>query len=121
VRATSTADRREPAGRRIHLVTLQNPGVPVPDGDGGTVATWTDLAPSAVMAAIGPASVRDLERLAAGTVITQATHVITIPYHPQVTTAARVLFRGRSFSLVSVVNPGERNIQLVCLGVEVVG
>ena len=118
--ASTSLARRTPSGSRVHLVTLQAPGVPIPDGDGGVIQSWTDLAPAQVKAAIVPASARDLENLVAGTVITQAAHVITMPYHPGVTTASRVLFRGRSFSLTSVLNPEERNIELICIGVEVV-
>lgn len=112
--------RRTPAGQRIHTVTLQAPGLPVPDGDGGVIQGWADLVPATVKASITPASARDLEKLASGTVITQATHVITMPYHAQVNTATRVVFRGRSFSLTSVINLDERNVQLKCIGVEVV-
>lgn len=120
ITSSSGLARRTPAGQRIHLVTVQGPGLPVPDGDGGVIQGWADLTPAQVPASIAPASARDLEKLASGTVITQATHVITIPYHPQVTTATRVLFRGRTFSLTSVINLEERNVQLKCIGVEVV-
>lgn len=116
----STLARRTPAGQRVHVVTLQGPALPIPDGDGGVIQGWGDLDPATVKASIAPASARDLENLTAGTVLTQAAHVITMPYHPHVNTATRVLFRGRSFSLTSVINREERNIQLVCIGVEVV-
>ena len=32
-------------GARSHLVTLENPGEPVPDGDGGFTSAWEALAP----------------------------------------------------------------------------
>ena len=118
---TSGLARRVTAGQRMHLVTVQGPGLPIPDGDGGVIASWADLDPPQVKAWITAASARDLENLAAGTVIAQATHVIAIPYHPQVSTASRVLFRGRTFNLTGVVNPEERNVQLMLFGVEVVG
>jgi SPP1 family predicted phage head-tail adaptor len=105
----------------VHVVTLQAPGLPIPDGDGGVIQGWENLDPATVKASITPASARDLEKLASGTVIAQATHVITLPYHPGVTTATRVVFRGRLFSLTSVINLEERNVQLKCIGVEVVG
>jgi SPP1 family predicted phage head-tail adaptor len=121
ITSSSGLARRTPAGQRVHVVTLQAPGLPVPDGDGGVIQGWDDLDPATVKASITPASARDLEKLASGTVIAQATHVITIPYHPGVTTATRVVFRGRTFSLTSVINLEERNVQLKCIGVEVVG
>ncbi len=116
-----TLSRRTPAGQRVHLMTVQGPGAAVPDGDGGYVQTWADLDPPQVKGSITTATARDLESLAGGTVITQAAYVITLPYHAQITTASRVLFRGRVLSLTSVINREERNIQLVCLATEVVG
>jgi head-tail adaptor len=111
--------RRTPAGQRVHLITVQGPGAPVPDGDGGYTQTWADLDPPQLKASITNATARDLELLAAGTVISQAAYVLTMPYHPQITTAARVLFRGRVLALTSVANREERNVQLVCLATEV--
>ena len=59
------------------------------------------------------------ERAAGGTVITQATHRVTMPFHPQVTIQTRVRFNGRTFSVVSIANPEERNVETVLLCVEV--
>lgn len=105
---------------RPHRVTLQNPGPAVPDGDGGFTQSWTDLVPPAMSAKIAPAAARDLERVAAGTVIATASHLVTMPYHPQVTTQTRILFNGRTFSVVGVSNPEENNVELVLVCVEVV-
>jgi SPP1 family predicted phage head-tail adaptor len=105
---------------RPHRVTLQNPGPGIPDGDGNTTQTWTDLAPPALSVKIAPATAAALERLAAGTVLATATHLITGPYHPQVTTQTRILYNGRQFSVKGVANPEERNVELVLVCVEVV-
>lgn len=116
----STLGPRASVADRPHRVSLQNPGPSIPDGDGGSAQTWTDLVPPAWQAQIAPATARDLERVTAGTVLTTATHVVTGPYRPDVTTATRVLFNGRQFSVVGVSNPEERNVELVLVCVEIV-
>lgn len=105
---------------RPHRVTLQNPSAPVPDTDGGATQSYTDLNPPQMWAAIEAATARDLERLASGTAIATATHVIRIPFHPQVTTKTRVLFGAREFHLSSVQDPDEAGVELVLVGEEVV-
>jgi SPP1 family predicted phage head-tail adaptor len=105
---------------RPHRVTLQNPGPPVADGHGGFTQSWTDLVPPAVSAKIAPATATDLERVTAGTVIATATHVVTMPYHPQVTTLTRVLFNGRQFSVTGVSDPEERHVETIAICKEIV-
>lgn len=107
-------------GARPHRITLQNPGTAVPDGDGGFTQTWTDLTPASMFAKIAPATARDLERVAAGTVLSTATHIVTLPYHPQITTLTRITFNGRNLSVTGVSNPDERNVELILTAVEVV-
>lgn len=106
---------------RPHRVTLQNPGPPVQDGEGGYTQTWTDLSPASVSARIETATASGLERLAAGTTIATASHVITMPYHPQVTASTRILFNGRIFYVNGPpVNPDERNVETIAICREVV-
>lgn len=111
---------RTSVGERPHRVTLQNPGPAVPDGDGGFTQSWTDLVPPAVSAKIAPATAAGLERVTAGTVLATATHVVTMPYHPQVTTLTRVLFNGRQFSVTGVSDPDERHVETIAICVEIV-
>jgi|SRR5215471_7146017 len=113
------------AGLRDKTIRLQNPGTPVPDGDGGFTAGLADLTPATVQAQITPATARDLERVAAGTVIASATHVITIPYHPQVTTKTQITYddrragKMRTFQVSGLRNPEEAGIVLVLTAEEV--
>jgi len=101
-------------GQKRHLITLSNPGTAVPDGDGGYTEVQAALSPSQVRAEIKPATARDLENVVgASTVISTATHVVTIDYHPQVTTKTQVTFGTRVFEVTGVGNPEERNIDLV--------
>lgn len=101
-------------------MTLQNPGAAVPDGDGGYTQVFANLDPPQMWAEIKPATARDLERVAAGTVLSTATHLITMRYHAGVTTQTRVLFDDRIFNVTGVANPEERNVELILTAVEIV-
>jgi head-tail adaptor len=110
-------------GGRPHLVSLQNPGPAVSDGDGGTIQDWFNLSPAKVYAAIRSPTAEDLERLAAGTVIATGKHVLTFPFHAQVSTATRAMWidpAGRSHvaSVTGVDHPEQRCIETVVLCVE---
>ena len=107
-------------GQRRHLVLLQNPGPGVPDGDGGVLQSWTDLSPRSLYVSIEPATEKDLERVAAGAVLSTATQIVKGAYHPQITTKTRMLFGTRQFSVTGVANPGERNVETIATCVEVV-
>src|SRR5687768_11510280 len=106
-------------GQKRHLVTLEGPGPLVPDGDAGWTHSWVTLG-SPMRAEIKPATARDLERISAGTVLSIATHIITMDYRSDVTLQTRVLFDGRTFSVVGKFNPDERKIDLVLTCVEIV-
>jgi SPP1 family predicted phage head-tail adaptor len=109
------------AGRRDKRVLLENPGGSVPDGDGGYIEGWQPLDPAEVFAHIDPATTRDLERRAAGTVIASASHVIDLDYHPQVTVLTRITFGARQFQVTAVRNPDEANRELVVVAEELLG
>ena len=64
-----------------HVVEFQTPTTG-PDGDGGIVESWANLDPPWNVA-ITPATVRDLERTTAGTVVATATHVIRGRYRSE--------------------------------------
>lgn len=107
-------------GELRHWITLETPGTPVADGDGGYTQTWSALTPSPVAASIVPASARELERVIAGTVLSSATHIVTIRYHSGVTTKTRITFGARTLNVVGLMNPDERNVWTVMTAVEVV-
>jgi head-tail adaptor len=112
-------------GQLRHRVTLTNPGTPVADGDGGYTETFTALSPATVSAAIKPATARDLERVAGGTVMSTASHLITMRFHPGVTTETKVAWttkdgRTHTANVTGVQNTDERSIELVLTCVEVV-
>jgi SPP1 family predicted phage head-tail adaptor len=101
-----------------HVAQFQTPTT-LPDGDGGVTETWVDLDPPWPVA-IRPATVRDLERQAAGTVVATATHIIVGRYRGDVKVDARMLFDGREFRITGVATPMERKIELWLFAVETV-
>ena len=107
-------------GARIHRVTVQNPGTAAANADGAYTQTYTDAAPADWQVAIRPATARELERLVAGTVLAQASHVVTGPYRADVTTQTRLLFGSRTLNVIGVSNPDERNRETIAICTEVV-
>ena len=103
-------------GTYRHRVTLEAPGEPVPDPDGGWLEVFTPLVPPTWDCSIQQAAARTLEAIGAGSVIAQATHVLRGRYHPGITTQTRVTFEGRILSVLFVANRDERSIEtdLVC-------
>lgn len=107
-----------PTGLRQHQIMLQTPGSAAPDGLGGYVRTNAVLA--TVMAQVVPASARDLERVAANTVIATASHIVTFPYVAGVTTQTEILFKGRTLYVRGVQNVNEADVELIAICEEVV-
>ncbi len=103
-----------------HSIVLENPGTPSSNGDGDFTVSYAALSPSPVQASIEPATARSLERMAAGSVIASATHLVSMRYHSGVTTKTRITFGSRTFNVAGVMNPEERNIWTVAMAVEVV-
>lgn len=86
------------------LVVFQDPGPALPDGAGGYTQTWADIPPGTWRVSVRPAAVADLERLGAGTVITQGASVVRGHYHAGVSTRSRMLFNGKTWSITGVVS-----------------
>ena len=110
-----------PAGLRGRcVVTLQNP-TRTPDGDGGYTEAWTAVAPpSAVYARVQPVRAGREERTLEGTVAAAAGTLVTIPYHPAVTTQTRVLLGSRILAVIGLTNADEQGRQLTLTCTEVV-
>jgi hypothetical protein len=106
-------------------VTFENPGPAVPDGDGGYTEGWVPLTPAGWKVRITPATAADLERTAAGSVVSMASHVVEGAWHPGVTTETRMVWIDRArvshvFSIVGKVNLEMRSVVMVLGAVEVV-
>jgi len=105
-------------GERPHRGMFQRPGPPEPDGT-GFVQSWIDMPPAAY-AQITPATQTSLERVAAGTVLSQATHLVVVPYRDGLTTKARFTIDGRNLSILGIQDPEERHRELILICAEVV-
>jgi head-tail adaptor len=101
-----------------HVVRFQVPTT-VPDGDGGYTDGFADLDPP-WHAQIRPATIRDLERTTAGTIVASATHVISGRYRADAAQLidAQMLFDGRTFRIAGVANVDERKIEMHLFAVE---
>lgn len=88
----------------------------VADGMGGQTLTWATS--KTVFAAIWPTSAA--ERVESGQTTLTVTHRIRIRYDSSVSPAWRVKFGTRYFSIVSLVNPNEKNalLDLLCREVD---
>jgi head-tail adaptor len=110
-------------GDRTQRVQLDAAGKPVPDGDGGYTDTYSPLDPPQLFAKIEAATAASLERLTAGTVTAQASHVITMPFHPGITMQTRVQWtdvagRPHAANVTSIDNVDERCHTLILGAVE---
>jgi head-tail adaptor len=85
------------------------------DEDGSYTETRTTLY-RGVAVSITVASVRDLERLGAGTVTAMATYIVRARYHRNVTTQTQIRWNGRVFQ----VTGGDFNVKMLNDSMELV-
>lgn len=96
-------------GRYIHPVTPQSKSVAAVASDGYT-ETWAALMASPWWVSIESATPRVMERIgAAGATESAATHVLEGAFLGSLTTACRIVYGARVFSVRGVVNWNERN------------
>jgi len=84
------------------------------DGLSGVVEAWADW--QTVWASIDP--LRGDEYFAAKQFNVELTHKITIRYRSGLTPTMRVLYGARVFSISAILNPDERNRELVLMCTE---
>jgi len=106
-------------GQFRHVVRVEHPTTTA-DADGGYTSTYVPSNPHEWDCAFAPATTRDFERFAGGTVTAQATHVLRGRYHPGLTTQSRLLFGSRVLNVVAVIDHESRNLETECLVAEVV-
>ncbi len=103
------------AGRFRHRITLQEL-VTGQDEAGQPVDMWQDVA--TVWAAVEP--LRGREYFAAQQVQAEVTTRIRIRYRRGIRPEMRVLYDGRLFNILSVIDPEERHVELQLMCREVV-
>lgn len=83
-----------------------------PDGGGGWTVTWAEL--DKAWAYIKPLS--GTESMVAMQLEDVITHDIVIRYRSDITAKDRIVYAGRDFNIISVINPEERDkwLQLRC-------
>jgi len=95
-------------GKLTHSVSIQTPGLPVADGDGGYIQTWSSITPSPVWCSFTSAAARDMQRLAGGNAtLAAATHVVEMHYHSGITAKMRVVVGTRALNILGVANVDE--------------
>lgn len=110
-------------GRMDKLVTLENPGAPVPDGAGGFTETWAALDPPTMWVHLDSLASADMERQTADTIVASGTHAVTMAYHPGVTVQTRITYtdpdRGaRVFQVLGRRDPEEARRELILVAAE---
>ncbi|HYF94423.1 MAG TPA: phage head closure protein [Symbiobacteriaceae bacterium] len=102
------------AAQLRHRITLQEKQI-TQDTYGAEVENWVDVA--TVWAEVSPISGR--EYFAAQQVNAEVTHRIKLRYRAGVNSKMQVVFGTRIFGIESVINVGERNIEMQLMAVEV--
>jgi len=104
------------SGTLRHRIAIQGE-TSIPDGMGGFTTTWAAITGMAsVPAAIWPLSAK--ESLDAMKLELTVTHKIRIRYRSGITAANRILFGSRTFNIISMINPDEKNKMIDFLAIE---
>lgn len=111
-------------GNLKHELTFEAPTY-APDGDGGETVTWTAFSGPKPYGSVQASTQKALERLVSNTVLSQSSHIVTMRYHPDVTTKCRLKWTDRvgvvhTASLTNVNNVDEMGIQLILGCIEIV-
>lgn len=98
-------------GALRHRVQLQARSA-TQDGAGGQANTWTTTC--WLWAQVSPSG--GLEKEAGGAFRGKTLHNVKMRYRPDITPAARLVFRGRYFNIVSVndVDERKRDLDMIC-------
>lgn len=95
------------AGTLRHRITIQEPGTPTADGEGGFTPTWTDSA--TVWAKIRPMRAKQVEEYRSINV--NATHLIEVRGAVTVEESYQIIFGSRTFEVLTVENELEESVK----------
>jgi len=105
-------DLRTMVGKMRHRVIVKT----IASSQETTMGSWTQAATtdSTRWASIEPISAR--ERITAGQVVPEATHVIRMRWNTAVTPSATLVYGTRTFEVLSSINVNERDkiLELLC-------
>lgn len=107
-----------------HVVQLERPAPPVLEPAGGYTEAWAPLTPPTWHCSIQTARPTDVERIAGGVITGTAALLLRGRYHAGLVSAgaaARIQWKGRTFTVSSVHDREERGIELEVLAREVTG
>lgn len=102
-------------GALRHAVTVEHPLPVTPDGDGAYVQNYTPGTPPIWPCRITTATAQELERLGAGTAVGMATHILRGRYRVDLTIQSRITYRARVFTVTSLIDTDERQVELTAL------
>ena len=106
------------AGNLRHTIAIQEE-TQTSDGMGGYTTSWSDVSGmGSVPAAVWP--LKATERLDAMKLEHQLTHRIRIRYRSGIDASMRIYWsdKSKTFNIISIINPDERNIMLEFLATE---
>jgi len=104
------------AGNLRHKISFQEQ-TNTSDGMLGFSITWANISGlGSVPASI--TAIKSNEIIESLKLELKITHKIKCRYHAGITAKHRILFGSRTFNIVSIINPGERNISLEFLAIE---
>jgi hypothetical protein len=119
------AVKRTSSGQRNQEIALTRPGPRVRGNDGNYTSTPEPLSPATAWARLELANAKALENVAASTTLGIATHVLTIPYHPQVSLKTHVAWIDRlghshNANVIGYSNPDGNAIETVMVIAEII-
>lgn len=104
------------AGALRHKIAIQEQ-TDTSDGMGGFSTSWSNVSGmGSVPAAIWP--LKSDERIDAMKLEHEVTHRVRIRYRSGVTTKMRISWDSRTFNIISILNPDEKNVMLEMLVME---
>ena len=106
------------AGTLRHTIAIQEK-TQTDDGMSGFTESWSDVSGmGSIPAAVWP--LKSIEHLDAMKLEHQVTHRIRIRYRSGIDTSMRIYWsdKSKTFNIISIINPDERNIMLEFLALE---
>lgn len=102
------------AGKLRHKINIERPGT-AEDSTGATVASPYTVFLNNIWADVSPAPMSGREQVAGQQTKNPITHEVRVRYRAGITSAMRVVFDGRYFNIMAIVDKEERNVELTLM------